>query len=120
MTKNLEIDLTPQNEEWINLIPSKSKNLDLIINKLVELSIHEGLLLEVISQTLTLPDLKKFRTSYGKLQSTRNSFLDDLDVTPTQIERKKVTQTMVTDIEQEQVKPKKTEKKSSGWSEDSF
>ena len=105
MSKNFEVDLTPQNEEWIKLIPNAIKNLDIVVNKLVETAINEGLLLEVISQSLTVQDLQKFKNSYGKMQTKRAGFLDELDVAPTHIERKKVTQTMVAEVEHEIVAP---------------
>jgi len=126
MSKKFEVNLTPQNEEWINLIPNASKNIDIIFNKLIETSINEGLLLEIISQSLTLPDLKKFKTSYGKMQTSRAGFLQDLNITPQQIERKRVTQTVTSELDDELVEPeppkktvKKVEKKS-GWDEDTF
>jgi len=126
MSKNFEVDLTPQNEEWIKLIPNASKNSDIIFNKLIEPSINEGMLLEIISQSLTLSDLKKFKTSYGKMQTNRAGFLHELDVTPTHIERKRVTQTVTSELDEELIEPeppkktvKKVEKKV-GWDEDTF
>ena len=38
-TPKFEVDLTPQNEEWIKLIPNAPKNMDIIINKLIEQAI---------------------------------------------------------------------------------
>ena len=128
MSKNFEIDLTPQNEEWIKLTPNTTKNTDIIFNKLIETAINEGLLLEVISQSLTLADLKKFKTTYGKMQTNRAGFLDELDVVPTHVERKKVTQTVIAEVEEETVAPappkKKTQPKKKptthGFDEDTF
>jgi len=125
MSKNFELDLTPQNEEWVKLIPNATKNMDIVFNKLIEMAINEGLLLEVISQSLTVTDLQKFKTTYSKMQTKRAGFLNDLDVAPIQTERKKVTQTQTIEVEAETIskptkqKPKK-EVKSHGFDEDVF
>lgn len=128
MSKNFQVDLTPQNEEWIKLIPNASKNIDIVTNKLLETSIIEGLLLEAISQSLTTTDLQKFKTAYNKMQAKRTSFMEDLDITPAKVERKKVTQTVVAEVEEEEiipeleeVKTQKTKQKSGpSWDEDTF
>jgi hypothetical protein len=130
MSNKLEVNLTPQNQEWIKLIPNANVNQDIVFNKLIETAISEGLLLEVISNSLTVGDLSKFKTTYSKMQSKRAGFLEDLDVTPPHIDRKKVTQTFVEEIEEEEIEPtptrkviKKTPKKevkSHGFTEDSF
>jgi len=127
MSKNFELDLTPQNEEWIKLIPNATKNMDIVFNKLVEMSINEGLLLEVISQSLTVTDLQKFKNTYSKMQTKRAGFLNELDVSSTQAERKKVTQTQTIEVETEAEtvsKPtkqkQKKEIKSHGFDEDTF
>ncbi len=128
MPKNFEVDLTPQNEEWIKLIPNAPKNMDIVFNKLIEIAINEGLLLEVISQSLTVADLKKFKTTYGKMQTNRAGYLEDLDVAPMQTERKKVTQTVIAEVEEEMIHPEpkkkaaKLQKKPTthGFDEDTF
>ncbi len=130
-TKNLEVNLTPQNQEWIKLIPNTPINQDIVFNKLIEMAISEGLLLEVISNSLTVGDLSKFKNAYGKMQSKRAGFLEDLDVTPTHVERKTIKQTFVEEVETEEVDPKPTPKKivkkapkkevkSHGFDEDTF
>ena len=91
MAKKFEINLTPQNEEWIKLIPNAVQNNDIIFNKLIEAAISEGLLLEVISQSLTVGDLAKFKNGYAKMQTKRAEYMSELDVTPIQIERKRAT-----------------------------
>ena len=126
----LEVNLTPQNQEWIKLIPNSTLNQDIIFNKLIEMAISEGLLLEVISNSLTVGDLSKFKTAYSKMQSKRAEFLDDLDVTSTHVERKSTKQTFVEEVEEEVVEPtpapKKTVKKTPkpktthGFDEDTF
>lgn len=124
MANKLEVNLTPQNQEWIKLIPNTSVNQDFVFNKLIEIAIQEGLLLEVISNSLTVGDLSKFKTVYSKMQSKRASFLDDLDVSTTHVERKSVKQNYVEEVEE--VEPKvakntpKKEVKSHGFTEDSF
>ena len=126
--KTFELSLTPQNEEWVKLIPNHTQNIDIIMNKLIDTAISEGLMLEVISGTLTITDLRKFSASYEKLQSTRASFFEGLDIAPVHTERKKVTQTVSTEIEQETIeaKPKKEKtkkentKKAVGFDEDVF
>lgn len=103
--KKFEIRLTPQNEEWVNLIPNGSQNTDIVMNKLISASINEGLFLEVISQSLTLADLAKFKVSYSRLQTKRAEHMADLEITPTHVERKKVVQTQTMEIEQEEIIP---------------
>src|SRR5574344_337218 len=93
MAKAFEINLTPQNDEWIKLIPTSSpQNIDIVMNKLIDAAINEGLLLEIISQSLTISDLAKFKTLYSKMQSKRLEYMTELEITPTQVERKKVIQ----------------------------
>ncbi len=130
MASNLEINLTPQNQEWIKLIPNAAVNQDIVFNKLIESAISEGLLLEVISNSLTVGDLSKFKNTYSKMQSKRAGFLEDLDVTPTHVERKSVKQTFVEEVEEEEIIPEpkkkvvkrspKKELKSHGFDEDTF
>jgi len=133
MAKKFEIQLTPQNEEWLQLIPNHSSNIDLIFNKLINSAINEGIFLEVISQSLTLNDLAKFKTTYSKLQSARAKHMLDLEITPTHTERKKIIQTQTIEVEKEEIIPeeikvvippkvaeKKEKKISHGFDEDSF
>ena len=104
MAKAFEINLTPQNDEWIKLIPTSSpQNIDIVMNKLIDAAINEGLLLEIISQSLTISDLAKFKTLYSKMQSKRIEYMTELEITPTQVERKKVVQSqpIESDIETE-------------------
>jgi hypothetical protein len=130
--KKFEIQLTPQNDEWINLIPNPTQNMDVIFNKIVDLVINEGIFLEVISQSLTLNDLSKFKMTYAKMQATRAKHMLDLEITPTQTERKKITQIKTVEVEKEIIIPdeikvpvetkieKKEKKMSHGFSEESF
>jgi pyruvate formate-lyase activating enzyme-like uncharacterized protein len=137
MAKKFEVNLTPQNEEWIKLIPNAVQNNDIIFNKLVEMAINEGLLLEVISQSLTVGDLSKFKTAYSKMQAKRAEHMAELDVQPMHVERKRVVQTQTVEVESEVVdaedfeevveapKPAKKEKKMShgfgnGFDESTF
>lgn len=130
MANKLEVSLTPQNQEWIKLIPNAPVNQDIVFNKLIEMAINEGLLLEVISNSLTVGDLSKFKNAYGKMQSKRAGFLEDLDVTPTHVERKTIKQTFVEEVETETIDPEPTRKvvkkaskkevKSHGFDEDTF
>lgn len=135
MAKKMEVNLTPQNDEWINLIPNAQQNLDIVFNKLIEMAINEGLLLEIISQSLTLNDLSKFKSSYSKIQAKRAEYMADLDVQPMHVERKRIVQTQTVEVEQEvqdadeievrQQKNHKPTKKvtkthSHGFEEDSF
>lgn len=126
-----EISLTPQNDEWIKLIPNAGVNTDIIMNKLIEMAVNEGLLLEVISQSLTVADLSKFRNSYAKMQAKRAEYMAELDVTPTHVERKRVVQTQTVEVEQEEIIPeavapkpkaqaKPAKKLSTGFDEDTF
>lgn len=125
--KKFEINLTPQNEEWFNLIPNSETNNDIIFNKLFEMAISEGLMLEVISSSLTVADLSKFKSAYSKMQTKRAEFFNDMKITPTQTERKKVTQTITTEVEEEEIKPEVKEKskpiakpKTHGFDESTF
>lgn len=129
--KKFEFQLTPQNEEWVKLIPNPTQNIDIVFNKLIDASINEGLLLEVISQSLTVTDLSKFKTAYSKIQSKRAEHMADLEITPPHIERRKVTHTQSVEIEEEEIipeelhipppKPVKKEKKiSHGFDEQIF
>ena len=130
MAKAFEINLTPQNDEWIKLIPTSSpQNIDIVMNKLIDAAINEGLLLEIISQSLTISDLAKFKTLYSKMQSKRIEYMTELEITPTQVERKKVIQSqpvepvIETDIPEEMpVKPapNKGKKVSHGFDESTF
>lgn len=103
--KKFEIVLTPQNDEWIKLIPNASQNMDNVINKLLSASINEGLFLEVISQSLTLADLAKFKASYSRLQLKRAEHMADLEITPTHVERRKVVQTQTVEVDEEDIVP---------------
>lgn len=118
-TKKFEINLTPQNDEWVKLIPNPSQNMNNLFNKLIDASIDEGLFLEVVAQSLTVPDLAKFKTAYSKLQTKRAEHIADLEMSSGQIERRK---TVVQPIEEEVVPTKKETKKthSHGFTEDSF
>lgn len=87
--KKFGINLTPQNDEWIKLIPNPNQNMDFVINKLVSVCINDGTFLEIISQSLTLSDLSKFKLAYSKLQSKRAEHIADLDINSAQPERKK-------------------------------
>ena len=125
MANKLEVNLTPQNQEWIKLIPNSVMNQDIVFNKLIEMAICDGLLLEVISNSLTVGDLSKFKTAYSKMQSKRAGFLEDLDVVPTATERKKAqTEVEVEVVENTPPKPvrkaKKPAVKSHGFDEDTF
>ena len=130
MAKAFEINLTPQNDEWIKLIPTSSpQNIDIVMNKLIDAAINEGLLLEIISQSLTISDLAKFKTLYSKMQSKRIEFITELEITPTQVERKKVIQSqpiesdIETDIPEElpvKPAPNKGKKVSHGFDESTF
>ncbi|MBX9838819.1 MAG: hypothetical protein K2X69_10975, partial [Silvanigrellaceae bacterium] len=70
-SKNFEIQLTPQNDEWVKLIPNSDQNMHLIMNKLIEHCIDDGVFLAIISKSLTLADLIKFKSAYSKLHSKR-------------------------------------------------
>ena len=130
MAKAFEINLTPQNDEWIKLIPTSSpQNIDIVMNKLIDAAINEGLLLEIISQSLTISDLAKFKTLYSKMQSKRIEYITELEITPTQVERKKVIQSqpvepvIETDIPEElpvKPAPNKGKKVSHGFDESTF
>lgn len=130
MAKAFEINLTPQNDEWIKLIPTSSpQNIDIVMNKLIDAAINEGLLLEIISQSLTISDLAKFKTLYSKMQSKRLEYMTELEITPTQVERKKVVQSqpIESDIETEipeelpvKPAPNKGKKVSHGFDESTF
>lgn len=128
MVNKLEVNLTPQNQEWVKLIPNSVVNQDIVFNKLIEMAIIDGLLLEVISNSLTVGDLSKFKNAYSKMQSKRASFLEDLDVTMVQVERKKVVHNeLVVEEEVEEVEePKKVKKvvkkkpTTHGFDEDTF
>lgn len=130
MAKAFEINLTPQNDEWIKLIPTSSpQNIDIVMNKLIDAAINEGLLLEIISQSLTISDLAKFKTLYSKMQSKRIEYITELEITPTQVERKKVIQSQAiesdieTDIPEElpvKPAPNKGKKVSHGFDESTF
>ncbi len=130
MAKAFEINLTPQNDEWIKLIPTSSpQNIDIVMNKLIDAAINEGLLLEIISQSLTISDLGKFKTLYSKMQSKRIEYITELEITPTQVERKKVIQSqpvepvIETDIPEElpvKPAPNKGKKVSHGFDESTF
>lgn len=130
MAKAFEINLTPQNDEWIKLIPTSSpQNIDIVMNKLIDAAINEGLLLEIISQSLTISDLAKFKTLYSKMQSKRLEYMTELEITPTQVERKKVIQSqpIESDIETEipeelpvKPAPNKGKKVSHGFDESTF
>lgn len=130
MAKAFEINLTPQNDEWIKLIPTSSpQNIDIVMNKLIDAAINEGLLLEIISQSLTISDLAKFKTLYSKMQSKRLEYMNELEITPTQVERKKVIQSqpIESDIETEipeelpvKPAPNKGKKVSHGFDESTF
>lgn len=130
MAKAFEINLTPQNDEWIKLIPTSSpQNIDIVMNKLIDAAINEGLLLEIISQSLTISDLAKFKTLYSKMQSKRIEYMTELEITPTQVERKKVIQSqpIESDIETEipeelpvKPAPNKGKKVSHGFDESTF
>ena len=127
---NLEVNLTPQNQEWVKLIPNPTQNLDIIFNNLIDASIREGLLLEVISQSLAVSDLSKFKNAYGRIQAKRAAHMAELEIAPPQIERKKVIHTESVEAEEELVEveeikpaqlPKKKEKKlSHGFEESEF
>ena len=130
MAKAFEINLTPQNDEWIKLIPTSSpQNIDIVMNKLIDAAINDGLLLEIISQSLTISDLAKFKTLYSKMQSKRLEYMTELEITPTQVERKKVIQSqpIESDIETEipeelpvKPAPNKGKKVSHGFDESTF
>ncbi len=130
MAKAFEINLTPQNDEWIKLIPTSSpQNIDIVMNKLIDAAINEGLLLEIISQSLTISDLAKFKTLYSKMQSKRIEYMTELEITPTQVERKKAIQSqpiesdIETDIPEElpvKPAPNKGKKVSHGFDESTF
>ena len=130
MAKAFEINLTPQNDEWIKLIPTSSpQNIDIVMNKLIDAAINEGLLLEIISQSLTISYLAKFKTLYSKMQSKRLEYMTELEITPTQVERKKVIQSqpIESDIETEipeelpvKPAPNKGKKVSHGFDESTF
>jgi len=129
MSKNFEINLTPQHEEWIKLIPNASKNMDIVFNKLIEYSMKDNILLNIISQTLTVADLQKFKNSYSKMQSKRAAFIDDLEIT------KKTTIKQIEMLDEPEIieelepikketkisqKPKQSKKVSHGFDEDTF
>lgn len=132
MTKSklLDVNLTPQNQEWVKLIPNPTQNLDIVFNKLIDSAINEGLLLEVISQSLTVSDLSKFKNACVRMQAKRAAHMADLEIAPPQIERSKVVRTENIEVEEEvvvseEIKPNKPIKKkekdlSSGFSETSF
>lgn len=128
--KKFEIVLTPQNEEWVKLIPNPNQNMDIVFNKLIDSSINEGLLLEVISQSLTVSDLAKFKNAYAKIQLKRAEHMADLEISPPHIERRKVVQTQSVEVEAEDIipedipaptpTPKKEKKFSHGFDESTF
>ncbi len=88
-SRKLEVNLSPQNEEWINLIPNLIQNGDIVFNKLIDMAINEGLFLEVISQSLTVSDLSKFKNAYSRIQAKRSAHMAELETTPLYTERKK-------------------------------
>ena len=110
-TKKFEIQLTPQNDEWIKLVPNAQQNMDNIMNKLISTAISEGLFLEVISQSLSLADLSRFKAAYSRLQTKRAEHMADLDVTPTHVERKKVVTTKTVEVDSESIASEPTPKK---------
>jgi len=123
MANKLEVYLTPQNQEWIKLIPNSLVNQDIVINKLIEVAISDGLLLEVISNSLTVGDLAKFKNAYSKMQSKRVGFLEDLDVTAIQVERKKVVNNELVveaEVPKKATTVAKKTVKSHGFDEDTF
>jgi len=123
--KKFEINLTPHNEEWIKLIPNPSQNMDNIFNKLVDITKDDGLLLEIITQCLTVADLSKFKTAYSKMNAKRAEHVADLDINVVQVERKKPIQTQIVEqeeIHQEPIKSnsKKEKKMTHGFDESTF
>lgn len=98
-SKNFEIQLTPQNDEWVKLIPNSDQNMHLIMNKLIEHCIDDGVFLAIISKSLTLADLIKFKSAYSKLHSKRMEYITALDIRLSQqLEVKKPIQ-MIEDIQ---------------------
>jgi len=124
--KSLTVNLTPQNEEWISLIPNQTQNLDIFFNKLIDFSISDGLFLEVISQSLTVADLSKFKTAYSRIQAKRAVHMAELETTPLYVDKRKTNDSLTEEDEiiQEEssvVPPKKQEKKlTHGFSETEF
>jgi len=87
--KKIDLKLSPQNDEWMKMIPNIAQNRDIILNKLIEVSINDGLLLEIISQSLTITDLSKFKDIYTKMYTERAQHISDLENPSIHIERKK-------------------------------
>lgn len=79
--KKFEVKLTPQNEEYVNLIPNLTLNLDIILNKMIDAAVEDGTLLSTTTTSLNVNDLSRFKSSYEKLQSKRKSYMDALEVT---------------------------------------
>jgi len=79
----LSIKLNPQNEEWIGLIPNQTKNLDNFFNKLIEESVRSGDFIRIITETLSITDLQKFKVSYTRLNSKIEKCLEELEVEKT-------------------------------------
>lgn len=131
MAKGFEINLTPQNDEWIKLIPNSPQNVDIVMNKLIEAAINDGMLLEIIAQSLTVSDLLKFKTMYSKMQLKRVEYMSDLEITPHHVERKKIIQTQIIETDEEEIIPEeinvkpivqqpKTKKPNHGFDESTF
>lgn len=129
--KKIEFIVMPQNEEWINLIPNMEKNKDIIFNKLIELAVNDGLILDAVAASLTVADLFKFKASYSKMQSKRAEFFDEVGATnraPKVSKRQsKIDETVESEVEaaQEQTIPvqpikKEVKKMTHGFDEDSF
>ena len=120
--KKLELELTPQNEEWIKLIPNPTKNLNIVLNRLIDVCMNDGMLLEVISQSLTVSDLSKFKTGYSRMQRKRAEHMADLDVSLPHIERKRLDdeEPSMEVSSKEDLTTKKEKKISHGFTEEQF
>lgn len=131
MAKKFEIQLTPQNEEWIGLIPNPLQNVDILFNKLFDSAVNGGNFLEIISQSLTLNDLAKFKVAYNKMQQKRAEHIAGLDIggqdkknqmVVEQIQQNTVEKEIFEDVKKtKEEKPAKKEKKiSHGFDEMEF
>ena len=113
--------------------------MDILFNKLIDVSINEGLFIKIISQTLTVSDLAKFKTVYTKMNIKRLEHIADLKITPLQIEQKEMISTQIIEyddslmtnttkeemftmdtIKEEIESPKKEKQQNHGFDEDSF
>lgn len=121
--KKFEVILTPHNEEWLKLIPNPSQNIDIIFNKLIDITKDDGLLLEIISHSLTVSDLAKFKNAYSKMNTKRAEHVAGLDLNkfdPPKSIHPKIVDTEELPVEPKTTNSKKEKKISHGFDESTF